>query len=175
MEYKNDQYSLNLINDEEVLYVPTKNYIEFLICLPLTIIISIFLFIYMYNVSIKSDNPWASFLILLCIYFCYILYSYLRDFFFTKLILTNKRILIFRFNKIISINHNQIKRIIYNYGKIGPSYFIVLSKPYKFYKINFIPSEQLREEIQKINIEIPNKISYFVLSEIINNLLLILG
>lgn len=154
MEHKNDKDSLNLINDEEILYVPKKNYVEFLICFPLTVIISVFLFLYMYNIAVKVYSLWVSFLILLFIYLCYILYTYLRDFFFTKIILTNKRILIHRFNKPFSINYSEIKRIIYNYGKIGPSYFIMLLKPYRFYKINFIPSDKLREEIKKNNMEI---------------------
>lgn len=179
MEYEHKKYSVNLINGEEVLYVPNKTKIEFFICFPFAIFACCFLSWCVYILGLKINSIQYS-LFLMCILVFYIksLYQYIQDFFFTNTILTNKRILLVRFNKIIDISYDEIEKISYYYGSISylrPSNFTVLLNSNTVYKVNFIPKELFKEKLEGINQDIIYKNNSITLLEKFNSLYLTLN
>ena len=173
MECMNNRYSLNLTDSEQVLYIPNKNNVEFFVSFPLAVFGFCFFswiigVLTLKNVFILSEL----FIIALDVLCARQLYEYFRDYFFSKIFLTNEKIIIFRFNKIISVNYNQIEKIYYQEGRKSPSYFAILLNSQKIYKISFIPIKQFKQKIEEINQEIQYKNSVFWSSEILNTIYL---
>lgn len=139
MEIKNKNIFLNLNEGEEIVYVAEKiGKPLFIFCnlLPYLAVIFLFLFLILlffsgiYKENVKSLIDFC-FLFLVEIIMFFIVKKQLIDYFYTDMILTNQRILISKFNQLISIKNSQVKRI-YGY-RSAISIFLISKKSYRFY------------------------------------------
>ncbi len=165
--------SFTLADNEKVVYSPNKNKVEFFIFFLLSLFAFMFFISFIIALTLKSVFDIGElFFILMIVLGCNSLYEYVRDYIFTKTVLTDKRIIIVRFNKIISFNYNEVTKIYYQKGILSPSYFAILLNSNKIYKVNFIPSKQFKQKIEEINQEIQYKNNIFMPSELLNKLYL---
>lgn len=119
IEIKNKNIFLNLDDDEEIVYVAEKiNKPTFLFCTILPYLAVIFLFFFLILLFLAGFYKESTtnlidfgFLFLVGIIMFFIVKKQLIDYFYTDIILTNKRILISKFNHLTSIENSQVKRI----------------------------------------------------------------
>lgn len=155
MEIKNKNIFLNLNDGEEILYIAEKEKFAFYfydlpIIFGLLPIFSFFLFI---TVSNNAPFTLIGCILLILLFFIYFTYLDIRDLFYSDLVLTNKRILLSRFNKLISIDYSQIKYISGSSyrGKSGTT--ISLKSKSRFYLISFINPYKFKEKFKEIYID----------------------
>jgi len=154
MEIKNKNIFLNLNGDEEVLYVAEQNKWEFYLWgLPLFIIVLPLLSFFVIMSVISGFQLvsiwWEIFGTFLLLFILYTAYTNIRDCFFTDIILTNQRLLIIRFNKLISIDYSQIKYISGNSLR-GPSITRISLQSKKFYLISFVDPYKFKKKLKEI-------------------------
>lgn len=177
MKFKNKNIEINLLDNEEVLYIPNKNKIECLIC-PIWALFCFCFLLFCFSAIILIFEPKSILYALFLMFFVILsrneLYQYIRDSIFTKIVLTNNRIIIFRFNNIISINYSEIKKISYHYGTREASYVKLLLNSNKMHKVNFIPEEQFKAKIEEIYPDLKYKNCFIFAQEQLKSLKLTL-
>lgn len=178
MEYTNNKCSISLASDEQILYVPNKDKEEFWVNITWSTVLFLF-FIWLGFQVPKYIIPSAVIsteLILLIISSAFLgeIYTYIRDYWFSQVILTSKRLIIMRFNKMISVDYNEIKKIYYRDFGYHPTFFLIELISNRVYKVNFVPRFQFKEQFEEINFDIRYKNEIFVSSEIINTFFLYL-
>ena len=148
MELKNKNIVLNLNQGEEIVYFYNKTKLDCFFHIILYCMMSIPTFLLCFIVSwlYGAFVLWiVTFMIL------YFMYRQIRDYFFVDLILTNQRILIIKFNKLISIEFSQIKYI-FNAGIWGPLWgppsVDIRLKNYKGYMVSFVDSKELSRQLR---------------------------
>lgn len=150
METKNKNILLNLNDGEEIVYIAEQRR-EDLIFVILFIIFAIPLsifFMLLFFLAIKK-GPWvAPIIAIVSLYWIYFSYIYIRDYFFSELILTNQRLVISRFGKLIFIDNSKIKLI--NEWKYGIPRTHIFTEPKKMYLVTNIHGTKLEHKFKEV-------------------------
>ncbi len=158
MEVKNKDIFSNLNYDEEIVYVVEKaskfefyffNIPQVLVILFLFAFLSIFIVLTLYK-PYNENYYFIIFLSVLLIFSILMLYKEIVDYFFTDIVLTNQRLIIFRLNKFLPISYSQIKYI-QNAGTgrgLSATKINLINK--KFYVFFFLDHFNLRSKLKEI-------------------------
>lgn len=151
MKIKNKNLFLNLNENEEILYIAERNKGEFIYLTLLSILPIFLLFICVIIFIIaKVYSFYSLFGTLLFMFMIYTTFTQIRDYFFTEIILTNKRLIISQFNKLSFVDYNEIDSIIslMNRARIYPMLLRLKSK--KKYVIFFVNIQKLKDKLIEI-------------------------
>lgn len=150
MEIKSKNILLNLNKNEEIVYVEEKNKTEFYCFAPIVVCLGAPFLSFFLIASFFTPLKHSWIIFPLWIFIIYLSYAYIRDYFFTEIVLTNQRLIISRFNKPIFVDYNQIKSI-WGFSLVNaPSVTTIKVNPKKFYRIHFINELKLRNKIKEI-------------------------
>lgn len=150
IEIKNKNIFLNLNDDEEIVYIPEQRREDlFFVILFIIFAVPLFLwFILMFFVAMEKGSWVAPIMAIVALYFPYFSYIYIRDYFFSELVLTNQRLIISRFGKLIFINNNQIKLI--NEWSNGIARTYIKTDTKKIYLVTNIRGTKLEHKFKEI-------------------------
>lgn len=150
MEISNKNIVQNLNENEEIFYVGEKSKSEFFYFASLIAIFVLPLLTYLMFLFIMS--PIKELWIVAPLWLIVISLSYIgiRDYCFTQLILTNQRLIISRFNKLIFIDNNQIKHIYGNSKRFGAHTTFIRLKSNKVHRIGFMDKYKVKDKVKEI-------------------------
>lgn len=154
IQTKNKNLFLYLEPDEEIIYQAEKSKGEFIYSLFSCAFPLIVYFIGLPLFFIDPDFPlqYRIFLLLLLITFSALIYKILKDFFYTEIYVTNQKLILSIFNKIVLIKFDQIDYI--RHGITGTAAaiapIIIHLKVKKTYKIFFFNALKLKQAIKEI-------------------------
>ena len=144
-----------LMDDEKSLYVADNEnggfYPLFYIILAI-ILMTILICAYIETLGVINSSTYFFAIIIFCCFSPLIYFANkLRiDRFCTEVILTNKRLIILRTNKITAIPYNEIKRVYKVYTGKGPRSARIVLKNKKTYRIYFLDGDLLKNKLQQI-------------------------
>lgn len=150
LEIKNKNIFLNLSDGEEIVYVAEKNKGEFYsFALMHFLAVLFFSFFILISFFITMKSLWLLYTVwVISISFFYL---YIRDYFFTEVILTNNRLILSRFNKLTFIDFKQIKNIwTLPIATNVPIATNISIQPKKRYRIYFISEQNLRNNLKNV-------------------------
>jgi len=157
-EIKNRNILLNLNEGEEIVYVAEKaSKFEFYFFTIPAILVTIFLFaflsLFLLLTLYKPYNEnyfYILFLAVLLVFVVLMLYKGIVDYCFTDIVLTSKRLIILRLNKVLPIQYSQIKYI-QNFGTgRGPSATKINLLNKKFRVFYFLNPFTLRNKLKDV-------------------------
>jgi len=149
-EISNKNIFLNLNEGEEIVYVAEKSKFEFYCFVPFIVFVVIPLSSFFVFMSIAIPLKGSCLILLLWITLFYMSYIFIRDYFFSNLILTNQRLILYRFNNPIFIDNRIIKNISRSISVNGPIPTIISLKSNKTYRIYFVDDSKLKAKFEEI-------------------------
>jgi len=145
MEIKNKNIYQYLDQDEEILYVSEKQRWRFYFNIPVFILLSISamsVFIYMCNIPNNRNMLFMLIFVLLLFSLCFT-YKLISDYYFAEIIITNKKMILSKFNKFTPIEFKQIRYINASSRGFSGTFLSIVLNSRKFYFINFVKFSNL--------------------------------